>query len=75
MNAEDIYFARLRDLIAEAERAAFLIGPAAAARVIERPLIDSARLRQRDEYERTVLAAKLPKTLLGRAPSNRKKPE
>jgi len=74
VNSEQLYFARLNALIGEAEQARFLISPAAAERVLDRPLIVNARLQEWDHYERTVLAAQLPKTLLGRA-SNRRKPE
>lgn len=35
--------------------------------------VDNARLREWDRFERTVLAARIPRTLLGRTPGTRRK--
>jgi len=75
MNSEQLYMQRLRALVDEAERARFLIGPEAAARTYDRPLLLNDRLLARDRYEKAVLAARLPRTLIGRAPNQKRRPE
>jgi len=36
--------------------------------LVNEPVLSNEKLRERDAHERTVLAGKLPKTLLGRGP-------
>lgn len=70
MNTEQRFLAALR-VLAQRVRHIMRIAPNAESAehvLVNEPVIDSQTLRERDRHERTVLAGKLPKTLLGRGP-------
>lgn len=69
-NTEGQFIAGIRALDARAARIIRMAPNAESAEdvLVNEPVISHERLRERDFHERTVIVAKLPRTLLGRGP-------